>query len=124
MGVVADVSMEVDRDPSARRRSDITPRVLEDRSNTTARHPHSSSSSSSSSSNTISIKTATAMATMNMGTTGTTRATTRATADNTMTAATDEEDLQTKIISRTTTTLGRAVPAGAGARCPAEEGGR
>jgi len=111
--------MAEDRDLSARPRSDTTPRVREDSSNTTGRRLSSSSSSS-----TISIKTATALATMNTGI-GTTRGTTKATVDNTMTAAMEgEAPLQAKTISRTTTIRAQLGPEGAGGRCQAGEGGQ
>lgn len=116
LALVGVSSMAEAQELSARRRSDSTLRVLKDPSITTRRRPSSS---------TISIKTDMAKATMNMATDTTRVMIIKVMADNsTMTAATEEEDLHIKTISRNTTIrvqmdLG---PEGeADDLCPAEE---
>ncbi len=101
---------------SDRRHSDNIRQALEAPSSTIRRRRPSS---------TTSIKTNMIRATITMGMgTGTTEDTSRAaTADNTTTEATEEEDRQTETINRSITTLGRtALPGEEDGQCLAEEG--
>jgi hypothetical protein len=104
--------MAGDRGLNDRRRSAITPRAPAVLSNTMRRRPNNSS--------TTSIKTGRVMATTTTGM-GTTKATTRVTADNTMRGATEEEDRRIKTTSRITMTRGRPGLAGEGGLRLAEE---
>lgn len=101
--VLAGANMAEDRDHNDRPRNDNTRPALEDPSSTMRRRPSSS---------TISTRTDMARATTTMG-----MVTTKAMEDSTTTEATEEEALQVRTTSRTTTTLGQTDPGEVGDPC-------
>jgi hypothetical protein len=121
MPVEAAGSMVEDRDPNDRRPSAIT-RLAPAALNNTMRRRRDSSNNNNNSS-TISTRTARAMVTMNTGM-AMTRLTIRVMVGSMTIGVTDEERLQTRTTSKSTTTRGRTDRAWEGDRCPVAEEAR